>query len=60
VADEFDEWLPHGLTDHAVGCDNVRHAEKREKYADPNDFQHLEEQVLPPESRQALVPDRCE
>lgn len=60
MADEFDKRLPHGLANHAVRCDDVRHAEKREEDADPDDLQRLEEHVLPAEPWQALVPDRCQ
>lgn len=38
MTDELDERLSHSLTDHAVRCDYIRHAEDREKNTDPDDF----------------------
>jgi len=60
VTDEFDKWLPHGFADHTMGCNNVSYAEEWKKDTDPDDFQRLEEHVLPSKPRQTLVPDRCQ
>lgn len=60
MADEFDKWFPHSLADHTMRRDDICYAEEREKDADPDDLQRLEEHVLPSETRQALVPNRCQ
>lgn len=60
VTDELDERFPHGLPDHAVRRDDVRGAVEGEKDADPHDIHRLQDHVFPPETRQALVPNRCE
>lgn len=60
VTDELDERFPHGLAEHAVRRNDVRGAVEREKYADPHDIHRLQNHVFPPETREALVPNRCE
>lgn len=60
MTDKFDKWFPHSLADHTMRCDDICYAKEREKDADPDDLQRLEEHVLPSETRQTLVPDRCQ
>lgn len=57
MTDEFDERLPHSLTEDAVRCYYVGHAEYRKQKTDPYDLQRLKNHVLSTESRQSLVPD---
>lgn len=57
MTDEFDERLPHGLSDGGMGSQRVGDGEEGKEDADADDLQRLEHHVLPPEARKSLVPD---
>lgn len=57
MTDEFDEGLPHSLTNNGMGGDDVRSGEKREKNSNSHDFEGLQHHVFPTKSGQPFIPN---
>lgn len=60
MADKFDKWFPHGLSDRTVRCDYVGYTEKREQNTDTYDVHGLEHHVFSSKTWKSLVPNRCQ
>lgn len=57
MADELDERLAQGAAELGVGGHDVGDRVDRKQHADLDGLERLQDDVLAPEARQALVPD---
>lgn len=58
MTDELDEGLPNEMPEAALGSNEVNDAEYREQEADHHGDEELAHDVVTPETRAALVPQR--